>query len=125
LIADRRRVARLYDQILSQVEGISKPFVADYCTHTYQCYVSTVADPKLNRDEIISKLRKEGVEAQIGTYCLHTQPCYEGIIDRLGENLLNAERAYETSLALPIYYGMTEEDVSQVISSLKKVIKSH
>ena len=125
LIADRRRVARLYDEMLSELEEISKPFVADYCTHTYQCYVSTVVEPRLSRDEIISKLRKEGIEAQIGTYCLHAQPCYEGIIEFSRENLLNAERAYETSLALPIYYGMTREDVDQVTYSLKKVIGSH
>lgn len=124
-IADRQRVARIYDEMLSKLDAISKPFVADYSNHTYQSYVTTVNETRLNRDEVLSKLRKEGIEAQIGTHCLHVQPCYERIVDFSRNNLLNAERAYRTSLTLPMYYGMTDEDARQVMHSLRKVTEQH
>ena len=34
----------------------------------------------------------------------------------------NAEAYYETSMSLPLYYGLTDEDVDSVIHAVNKII---
>ena len=67
-------------------------------------------------DNIQTRLSKEGVECNFGTYRLKEIPYYKKYMD------LNAKFKDFNYLALPLYYGMLENDVIQVCNKLNQAI---
>jgi len=66
-----------------------------------------------HRDDIIVHMEKYGIECSDGNYAQH-------MIDFLnGDKCENSAFAFYHALSLPLYYGMTFEDVDYVIEALK------
>lgn len=124
ILEKRKEIAKIYTELLSDVDGVIPPHVEPHVTHTYQSYV-ILLDEKfgLNRDKVIELMAQNGIESQIGTYSLHLQPCYK----RLNFNpkdLINSNIAYKNSLTLPLFHHMTMDQVEFVVNSLKNIQKN-
>ncbi len=115
VISRRRQMADVYDDLLSNVEGIQTPARVAGARQTFQTY--PVLIETANRDQIILKLREKGIEAQIGTYALHLLPQFTRL-KRL-DGLKNSENLARKMLALPMAYDLTEEDQQKIIAELK------
>lgn len=114
--ADRVRIARKY------CDGITNPMItlplkpdADF-GHIYHVFVIRCE----KRDELEGYLAEKG----IGTvkhypYPMHLQECYKELGIKKGE-LPIAEEISNTVLSLPMYYGMTDEQVSYVIEAINE-----
>ena len=83
--------------------------------YNYQTFVITLPT-EVVFDNIQTRLSKEGVECNFGTYRLKEIPYYKKYMD------LNAEFEDFNYLALPLYYGMLENDVIQVCNKLNQAI---
>ena len=68
----------------------------------------------------VENLRREGIEAQIGTYALHRLGAY-----RDQGPFPGADRCYERALALPFHTGLGADDVERVAAVLDKVVSNH
>jgi dTDP-4-amino-4,6-dideoxygalactose transaminase len=121
LIERRREVARLYEQCLLGVAGLSLPQDLEGARHTYQSYVVCL-DAQLGRDKAILGLKERGVEAGIGTYAIHQLRCYSGKWDPAPNRLSRSATAYRRTLSLPLYAQMTEDDVRYVCEALKEYL---
>lgn len=117
LISKKRKLVDLYNQELTECEYIEIPFEDPKGFHTYSTYAITL-DDKINRNKLILTLRDDGIQAQIGTYASHIQPVYNSD-DSCPESLF----LYNQSLALPLFYEMTEEQVILVTEKVKLFIK--
>ncbi len=117
LLAGRRRLAALYDTLLSDVIGLRTPVTPAGSTHTYQSYV-VLLDEEIDRDGIIAALRADGVETTLGTYALHAQPFFVRAYGHVPGELPVSHRAFLSSLALPLHGGMTDDDVAYVVDRL-------
>ena len=116
-IEAHRLVAKMYDAQLAALETyLSTPMTPSGCSHTYQSYVILLKKPA---DNVRDRLREQGIEVQFGTYCLHTLPAYH--VARRGV-CQNAFEAWTHSLALPIYEGMTDADVTTVVDALNEAL---
>jgi len=109
LLAARERVAGWYEERLAHLVGI--PAASEGDRHGWQAYVVTLD----RRDEALAGLRKEGIEAQIGTYAVNTLAAYR---DR--GSFPGADAAFVHALALPFAGTMTEDDVDRVASVLAR-----
>ncbi len=109
LLAARERVAGWYTERLSHLVGV--PGVAEGDRHGWQAYVVTLD----RRDEALSGLRAEGIEAQIGTYAVNTLGAY-----RERGSFPGADRAFARALALPFAGTMSEDEVDRVAGSLAR-----
>jgi dTDP-4-amino-4,6-dideoxygalactose transaminase len=107
LLDGRERVAALYEGRLR--DAVGTPSAADGDRHGWQAYVVRVD----NRDRLLTELREDGIEVQIGTYALHRLGAY-----RDHGPLPGASRAYEHALALPFAATTTEEEVDRVCDAL-------
>jgi len=107
LLAGREQAAAWYEQRLGGRVGT--PSAAEGDRHGWQAYVIRVD----RRDELLTELRAEGIEVQIGTYALDRLGAYrdQGPLD-------GARRAYEHALALPFAATTTEEEVDRVCDAL-------
>lgn len=133
MIEDRIEKAMYYNQLLHDNDNIQAPWVGtgtglyqvDYqkpqthTRHVYQTYIIKMLEPGI-RDRVMLEMRKENIETQIGTFCLHLEPRFHDT-KRVGD-LVNAENAYRNTLALPLHHELTREDQERVISTLTETI---
>jgi perosamine synthetase len=119
ILDNRRKVASTYSILLEEVDDIIPPFVDVRTIPNFQSYVTVVGDD-INRDLVISLLKKNGIGSQIGTYCSFMQPAYQ----YKGESCNNSYSLYYKALSLPIYYGMSTKDIVRVVDTLKQILKT-
>ncbi|MDX8548934.1 DegT/DnrJ/EryC1/StrS family aminotransferase [Methanospirillum sp. J.3.6.1-F.2.7.3] len=114
IIQKKRVLAQYYNEKLESVDLVQAPNELPGNHHIYQSYV-TLLDKKVNRNKMISRMAQAGVQTQIGTYASHIQPVYQAR-DRCPVSF----DVYCRSLALPIFYSMTETDVDFVVKNLQE-----
>ena len=110
---ERRRIAELYTKGI-QNPKVVKPYVAPECVPVWHIYAIRCAE----RNELERYLSKKG----IGTnkhypIPIHLQECCRDLQIPEG-SLPVAEEISRTELSLPMYYGMTDEEVQYVIDAV-------
>jgi len=119
----RREIAELYNKELAGIEGLILPFQHKESNSSWHIYVTRWLPEVLNgtRKEFFEALRKLNIGVNVHYIPVYLQPYYQ----KLGyESGLcpNAESYYKTAITLPLYPRMTEQDVKDVISAVRKVI---
>jgi dTDP-4-amino-4,6-dideoxygalactose transaminase len=117
IIERKHELARHWGEKLDEMDLIEKPYVVKNVRHAFQSYVALL-DKKINRNRLISKLKSKGIQTQIGTYALHVQPVYRSK-DRCPVSL----DLYQRSLALPMYYSLTEQEIDAAAETLQETIR--
>ena len=120
-IERRREIASLYHRLLSDLPGVRCPVEPETCRHSYQAYVIMLED-HIDRTALIEGMLAEGVETGIGTYAVHSQFFYRELLGLKPGSLPDSYRAYNQSLALPIYASMEEKAVHKVAAALVKCV---
>lgn len=112
---ERRRIAQMYTAGINNDKVIT-PFVLDYTVPVWHIYGIRCKD----RDALEKHLNDKG----IGTnkhypIPMHMQECYKDLNIPQGA-LPIAEEISTTELSIPMYYGMTDEDVQYVIDAINE-----
>ena len=108
---ERKKLARRYDENLKGVVEIPK--VEEGNEHVYYLYVVKVP----NREELMKFLKENGVGTAIHfPLPIHMQPPYK----HLNYVLPTTEKVIKEIVSLPIYPGLTEEDVDVVCNKIKE-----
>jgi len=115
LLAERTRIAAGYTERLRHLP-LLLPAADAGDVHGWQAYVVQVDD----RDRVLTELRAEGIEAQIGTYALNLLGAYRAQGDFPG-----ATRVFERALALPFHTRLRDADLDLVAGALDKIVSSH
>lgn len=115
----RRRIAAWYDEALKGMNNFILPLVADNATHVYHLYVVRTKQ----RDALQNHLASKGIGTLIH-YPIppHLQKAYEHLNYRKGDFPI-AEEIAATCLSLPLWPGMTEENVQFIAESCKQFFK--
>ena len=115
LLAARTRIAAGYTERLRDLPVVV-PEADEGDVHGWQAYVIQVD----RRDEVLERLRAQGIEAQIGTYALPLLSAYrdQGFYP-------GATHAYEHALALPFHTRLSESDLDRVAEALDKLVSHH
>jgi dTDP-4-amino-4,6-dideoxygalactose transaminase len=115
LLARRRELAGRYIARLSGIPGVSVPVTTPHGQHSYQSFCIFVPQ----RDRLLSRLRADGIEAQIGSYALHRHPAFApGPHVAINGTLEGSSYAYDHCLALPLFHDMTEAQQDEVVGAL-------
>jgi dTDP-4-amino-4,6-dideoxygalactose transaminase len=122
-IVRRREIASLYHRLLSELPGVRCPVEPEIRKHSYQAYVMMLED-HIDRTAVIEGMLAEGVETGIGTYAVHAQSFYGERLGMEPGSLPDSYRAYNQSLALPIYASMKEKAVHTVAAALIKCVSA-
>ena len=119
LLRLRRERAERYNRELPGIKGIEIPFVPDYAEHTYQSYcLRLTKDCKLDREDLMTNLLRRGIATRRGVMASHLEKTY---IDRNGKvSLPITEAATASTMLIPLYATMTDEEQSWVIDSLRE-----
>jgi dTDP-4-amino-4,6-dideoxygalactose transaminase len=124
LLAARRKRADRYNAELALIRGLGIPYVPAYgAPHTYQSYMVTLTkDCPLEREELMTRLLRRGIATRRGIMASHLERTYTS---RYGTvSLPVTEEVARTTMLLPLYATMTEDEQSWVIDSLREELGS-
>jgi len=124
-IADRRRIAQIYDEDLKKVEGVMPIKIPSEVKSNYYKYVALL-DDGIDRADIKKELKeKHGVSLSGEVYELpcHLQPIFKDLYGFKEGEFPVAEDVCKRQICLPVFATMTEEQPKYVIDSLREVIK--
>jgi perosamine synthetase len=122
MLADRVRVAALYEQGLATIEGVRTP-AAGRGKELRSWFVYTVQLPeRTDRDATIAALDERGIASKAYLPCIHLFPHLRELGYREGQFPV-AEAASACSLALPFFPAMSESQVARVCEALAQSIR--
>jgi perosamine synthetase len=141
MLAERARVARLYEDALSQADFVFRLAYRDK-TRTHQgaggsvsaplagrgaerrsWFVYTVQlDEEIDRDATIARLAERGIASKAYLPCIHLFPHLRELGYREGQFPV-AEAASARSLALPFFPTMSESQVTRVCEALAQSLR--
>jgi len=112
----RQQIAEWYNQHLSDIEGITLPKVANGASHVYHLYVIRTKE----RDALQKHLSNNGVGTLIHyPVPLHLQEAYQHLNLKKGHFPI-AEEIADTCLSLPLWPGMSQDDVLYITSKISE-----
>lgn len=120
-LARRRTIAARYAEAFAAIPGLSLPVVATDVTPAWHLYPVRV-DASIDRTEVFDALRAEGLGVNVHYIPVHLHPYYRDRFGYIGGEFPIAEAVYAQLISLPMFHGMTDEDVDDVIMAVEKVM---
>ena len=123
-VLKRQKIAREYSKALAEIPAIMPLKALKDRKHSYHLYVIRLGREGLDSDRsvIFQSLRRNGIGVNVHYIPVHLQPFYREKF-KTGLGLCSAsERVYEQILSLPIFPGMSKENISEVVRGLKEAI---
>lgn len=116
VIAERRRLAKRYDELLCDEERLETPLEPSGYFHVYQSYTVWLRT-KRTQTEVMEEMAKRGVATRRIIAC-HLEPHYRQMYEKL--SLPETEAATKGTLLLPMFVGLTDAEQDQVVIALRE-----
>ena len=131
VLSERRRCAEAYDALLDDIQWLERPATPDGSIHGYQSYVClfrpdepdlrSVAQLHERRNAVMAALESDGIATRQGTHAVFIQGYYAAKYGITPAELMNSYLADQLSLSLPMYPGMTDNELGYVSNSLHQI----
>lgn len=131
ILEGRRAGAAIYDRMLADLPFLRLPYAPAGHTHAYQSYVTiftgksgnppslqTMGELNVARNALMASLEEQGISVRQGTHAIHTLGYYRKKYGFAETDLPNALMADRLTITLPLFGGLSEEDVDYVKSRL-------
>ena len=116
-VARRRALAAYWDRRIAELDAIGAPRIDPKAFTVYQSYVA-ILDHGVDRNLLIERLLKAGIQTQIGTYASHIQPVYGAT-----ESCEHSLDIYNRAISLPMYVTLSTEEIDRVVAELGECLK--
>ncbi len=124
--ARRREIAGLYSQSFADLEEFILPGDLPGRPNIHYLYTLRVrqstSSPNLTRDCLIRRLTDARIGASVHFIPLHRQPFYQSKYGLSPSAFPVAETLYNQIASLPLYPGMSDEDVLRVIAFVRQTV---
>lgn len=116
---ERKKIAQRYSENLKDLSDIILPYVSPQADHVYHLFVIKLE----KRNELAEYLASNEIQTAIH-YPIppHLQECYKELAFKKGDFPI-AERLSETCLSLPLYPGLTNDEIDFVCEKIKSFYK--
>jgi dTDP-4-amino-4,6-dideoxygalactose transaminase len=116
----RKENARLYSDLLKDIEEIDCPYVSRKHKHIFHQYTIRIKNNR--RNELVSFLARKGIGSKVYyPLPLHLQKCFSSLNYKKGDFPVS-EVAAEEVLSLPIFPELNDEEIKYVCDSIKAFI---
>jgi dTDP-4-amino-4,6-dideoxygalactose transaminase len=124
---DRNRAAQQYDALLEPLANYGIFPIENHCGagHVYHLYVVRVTELcPLDRLQLQTQLMEMGIQTGIHyPIPCHLQPAFQNLGYQAGD-FPYAEALCEEILSLPMYPGLSQEQIYQVVFAIQSLVKS-
>lgn len=122
-VAERRRIVDWYAEALAPLAPLVTPLPrvpwGEPAWHLKAVLIDFRA-AGTPRGQVMRALAARGIGSQVHYLPVHRQPYYRRLYGEL--NLPGADAYYERTLSLPLYVGLTHEDVDRVVAALAEAL---
>jgi perosamine synthetase len=120
----RREIAAYYAASFRELAEITLPVVRAGVKPAWHLYPIRLNLEMLNADrgEVFRALRAENIGVNVHYIPVHRHPYYRERFGYRGGEYPAAENAYERLISLPMFHGMSDQDVEDVIRGVNKII---
>lgn len=117
-IKARQQAAKMYSELLSDIEQLQLPTVASYSTHVFHQYTIVVREG--NRDELVHFLNERQVPTMIYyPVPIHLQKAYRHLGYKRGD-LPITEYLSEHVFSLPMHTELTVQQITYICDNIRK-----
>jgi perosamine synthetase len=121
---ERRMIAAAYDRAFAGDERFIVPLSRTNSLHAYHLYPLQIDVPRLSisKPELFDRLREKGINCQVHFIPIHLQPYYQNRYGFKNGDFPVAEEFYRREVSIPMYPGLTSNDIEYVSSSIKRAV---
>lgn len=122
-IENRTKIARIYDEGLKSIPGVTSLVLSPECRTNYYKYIALL-DKDVDRAKLKSILRKEyevRLSGEVYELPCHLQPIFRRNCKQ--KEFPQAEDICQRHICLPIFATMTPDQADHVLSSLEAVLR--
>ncbi len=123
-VEKKRRMGRIYTEMLSDIEDISLPIPSDeHADNIYWVFGIVLGERyKIDNRLMVKKLGEVGVGCRTFFWCMHEQPVYikQGMFR--GQRYPVAEYLSRKGFYIPSGLSLTDEQMTEVVNRLKDVL---
>ncbi len=124
-IQRRREIVKKYNSEFKDIPEIKIPEInpidSNPVWHIYMIQLN-LDRLKVDRREIFEALRAENIGVNVHYIPVHLQPYYQKRFGYRRGDFPKAENYYSRAITLPVFPKMSEKDIDDVVSAVKKVI---
>jgi dTDP-4-amino-4,6-dideoxygalactose transaminase len=118
--ARRAQVKAHYDAALAGADGIATPVQREHVSPAWHLYPVRILGGR--RREVFERMRAADIGVQVNYIPVYWHPAYADLGYRRG-SCPNAEAFYAEELSLPMYPGLTDAQVDEVVETLLKALR--
>lgn len=126
----RNEVAKILSDGLKNIEWLKLPIVGKDFKHGYQSYVCMFAPEEITaanvgeinsrRNKFMDYLLANGISTRPGTHAVHNLEYYAKKYSIKPTDFLNSYIADQCSISLPVFPGLTAEEINFIIEKIQK-----
>lgn len=124
----RRAVAERYLQEFGGMPELECPPIgANRADHAWHLFILRIRPEllEIERGTFIEQLHKMGIGASVHFIPLHLHPYYVRHYGSVAEDMPNAVDAYSRCISLPIFPGLSEQEVERVVECVLQIAARH
>jgi perosamine synthetase len=106
----RREIAGIYNRAFKNIKGVKVPVERKGCKSSWHIYHLKVD----KRDDLIKFLKENDIAPGVHYYPIHLHPYYRPLRAKLPV----AEEVWKRIISLPLFPGLTEEEMGKVIGAV-------
>ena len=120
----RKSMAKFYDQAFSEVPNIIPLQGHGRNNSSHHIYVVSIDFDKIgiSRHQFMQKLAEQGIGSQVHYIPVVNQPYYQAMGYNI-EQLPSVNKYYQNTLSIPLYYGLTNSEQKNIVSSISLLLK--
>ena len=117
----RLEIVKQYNDGMSDLEGLILPKHINGKIHAWHLFVIRIIPNmwKINRNDLITKINEKGIGTSVHYIPTHMHSYYEKKYSFKPSDFPVSKELSESVITLPLYPGMTDEQIQHVISVLE------
>ncbi len=116
----RHAIHELYSESFQKIPYcVPSPSIPSFCSESYHLYTLEILnDAPLSRDELVEKMRKQGIQLSLHFIPLYRLSYYKNKFQLKEQEYPHCERIFANILSLPIYSRMPLKHAKQVAHAI-------
>lgn len=125
--AKREAIARAYIEAFDNIAEIELPPTDDNRIHSWHLFPIKLRleSLKIDRNSFVEELKRRGINCSVHWRPLHLHPYYQTTFGWTAGDFPVATRVWERLISLPIFPGMSADELNQVILNVREICTLH
>ena len=125
--AARQRIVAQYQAALADVDALEPPTARPDVDHAWHLFIVRVRPERLRigRNQVIAELTEAGIGTSVHFIPLHEHSYYRKRLNTSPDALPEASAQWQRIISLPLFPGLTANDVDRVTDTLRGIVRRH